>query len=179
MNPTQNTVLTPTQIAQAVRLTRKTLDDSAEYLPYDITERLRAARVQALAGVARKPVVIQEKHLTDGLLGWLQRMPVFAKTLVAVPALCLAMVAIQTTNQNNIAAPMALSASLPASAAVDPNVINIQAILTEQVPLQAYLDDDFNHFIDQDKHDSSKEIAPQSKGKSSHVGKNTIIQALR
>lgn len=183
MNTTQNTALNLSQVAQAIRLTRKTLDAGTDHLPYDITERLRAARVQALAGISRKPAVVQEKHLTDGILGWLQRMPVLAKALFAVPALCLAIVAIQTTNQNNdITSPaaMALTASITTpNSATDVNALNIEAILKEQVPLQAYLDDDFNHFIEQDKQAPNKTTGPQSKGITNYVQKNTIVQALR
>lgn len=186
MNTTQNTALNLSQVAQAIRLTRKTLDAGTDHLPYDITERLRAARVQALAGISRKPVAVQEKHLTDGLLGWLQRMPVLAKALFAVPALCLAIIAIQTTKENNVSTPMALTASIANTNAVNDanavNALNIDAILKEQVPLQAYLDADFNHFIEQDKQDAQAPVkvnSPQSKGISSHVQKNTLVQALR
>ncbi|AXF85982.1 hypothetical protein DTO96_101722 [Ephemeroptericola cinctiostellae] len=178
--------LTPTHVAHAVQLTRQLLDAGVDDLPYDITERLRAARMRAIAQVkSHAPTVAQEKHISDGLIGWLQRMPTLAKTLMAIPALCMAIVVAENTSTpsaSNIASQPTALMSSPLTAAYAPssmdtiNALNIDAILKEQVPLQAYLNEDFNHFIDQDK--QNKAPHPQTSG-TNHVQKNTIVQALR
>ena len=178
--------LTPQHAAHAIQLTRKLLNASTDDLPYDITERLRAARMRAIAQIKpHAPTKIQEKHFSDGLIGWLQRMPTLAKTLMAVPALCLAVVVAENTNTpstSNIASQPTALMSRQLTAAYTPtpadtvNALNIDAILKEQVPLQAYLNEDFNHFIDQDK--QNKAVHPQTSG-TNHVQKNTIVQALR
>lgn len=176
-------------VAHAIQLTRQLLDAGVDDLPYDITERLRAARMRAIAQVkSHAPAVVQEKHISDGLIGWLQRMPTLAKTLMAVPALCMAIVVAEntstsnTSNTSNITSQPTALMSSPFTAAYAPtsmdtiNALNIDAILKEQVPLQAYLNEDFNHFIDQDK--QNKATHPQTSG-TNHVQKNTIVQALR
>ena len=181
--------LTPQHAAHAIQLTRKLLNASTDDLPYDITERLRAARKRAIAQIKpHAPTKIQEKHFSDGLIGWLQRMPTLAKTLIAVPALCMAIVVAENTstsnasNTSNITSQPTALMSSPFTAAYAPtsmdtiNALNIDAILKEQVPLQAYLNEDFNHFIDQDK--QNKATHPQTSG-TNHVQKNTIVQALR
>ena len=192
MKPTTTSPsFTPEHVAHAIQITRHALNASADALPYDITERLRAARMQALAQVkkAHKPTVIHqathEKSISDDLLGWLQRMPTLAKTLMAVPALCLAIVVAENTSTPNVSN-TTQAVALMGNAAYAPtpvdtaNALNIDAILKEQVPLQAYLNEDFNHFIDQDKQDNKQDkiTPPQSSG-TRHVQKNTIVQALR
>ena len=178
--------LTPKHAAHAVKLTRQALDAGVDDLPYEITERLRAARMRAIAQIkSHAPAVAQEKYFSDGLIGWLQRMPTLAKTLMAVPALCLVIVVAENTSTpsiNNVALQPTALMSNPLTAAYTPtstdavNALNIDAILKEQVPLQAYLNEDFNHFIDQDK--QNKAVHPQT-SEVNHVQKNTIVQALR
>ena len=179
--------LTPKHAAHAVKLTRQALDAGVDDLPYEITERLRAARMRAIAQInkAHASTVIKEKSFSDGLIGWLQRMPTLAKTLMAIPALCLVVVVAENTSTpsiSNVALQPTALMNTPLTAAYTPtsmdavNALNIDAILKEQVPLQAYLNEDFNQFIDQDK--QNKVAQPQTSG-ISHVQKNTIVQALR
>ncbi len=142
------------QAVHAVQLTRRVLDDGLDQLPHDITERLRAARVQALAQRARVTQPIVTKN--EGFFGWLQRMPTFTKGLVALPVLAAALMI-----GKNIHAPNTLSPEVALNNLFDPapvalmqtkaadDMINIDAILNEQIPLQAYLNDDFNQYVAQ------------------------------
>ncbi|TDR33062.1 DUF3619 family protein [Hydromonas duriensis] len=179
MNPTQHSIqkttdLTLKELAQAVRLTRRTLDSSVEHLTYDINERLRAARVQALSQTSTSLVKNNPQH-NDGMLDWLQRMPSLAKVLFAAPTLCLALIAVETT-QNNVTIDSPMSPTALSSPTDSVNALNIDAILQEQVPLQAYLNQDFNNFIEKDKQNTSNH---SSTGTANHAEKNTLIQALR
>jgi Protein of unknown function (DUF3619) len=144
---------TPLQAAHAVRLTRQTLDNGLEQLPHDITERLRAARVQALAQRTR-PAQITAQN--GGFFAWLQRMPNLTRGLIGIPVLAMALLI-----GKNIHAPTALSPDVALNSLFEPtpvslmstahhDALNIDAILNEQIPLQAYLDDDFNRFVEQD-----------------------------
>jgi hypothetical protein len=130
--------------AKAIQLTRAHLNEAVDELPHHVTERLRAARVRALSQLNKPAVRIDTT--TNGLIGWLQRLPTFARTMVIAPALFLAIFASQRSltqnNEQRMSSAMALM-NAPTSEAVAPN---IDAILNEEIPLQAYLDNDFNQF---------------------------------
>ncbi|MGL4767582.1 MAG: DUF3619 family protein [Formosimonas sp.] len=132
--------------ARAIALTRQVLDHGVEQLPYDITERLRAARTRALSAQKNKPIL----SVSTGFWGWLQRMPTLAQSLVAVPVLAGALlIGTQIYNpasDDSIPAPMALMQIS------NEEPLNIDAILDEKIPLQAYLNDDFNRFVAQNNH---------------------------
>ena len=139
---TQNT--DAIRAAKTIQLTRTHLNEAVDELPHHVTERLRAARVRALSQLNKPAVRID--NTTNGLIGWLQRLPTFARTMVIAPALFLAIFASQRSltqdNEPQMSAPMAImSTASPDAAAPD-----IDAILSEEIPLQAYLDNDFNQF---------------------------------
>ena len=137
------------QTAHAIQLTRQLLDDGLTQLPHDITERLRFARMQALS----QPRRVVEVKKDDGFFAWLQRMPTLAKSLVAVPVLSVALLVATNIHTPNMA-PTNIFAPAPVALMQTPaaDTINIDAILNEKIPLQAYLNDDFNRFVSQENH---------------------------
>lgn len=165
--------------AQAIRLARQNLDISSAELSYDISERLRAARVQALA---QKPRVahVAEKHWTNTISAWLQRMPTLSKAIVGVPALCFSVIIAQNTIDTYGSQAHSLNSAFEdnsASAFVSPKAprgesLNIDAILSEKIPLHAYLDKDFNQFIENDKLQAISE-------NKNHAQKSKNIQVSR
>lgn len=140
------------QTAHAIQLTKQLLDDGLTELPYDITERLRAARMQALSQTKR----VAETKTNDGFWTWLQRMPALSKSLIVVPVLATALLIGTQIHAPNLDAPSVAFNNVFAPAPValmqanPAETINIDAILNEKIPLQAYLNDDFNRFVAQE-----------------------------
>lgn len=114
------------------------LSDAAQELPYDISERLRAARTRALA--SRKIAVIRTATnttvsggvatMTFGTerLSWWNRIAAVLPLL----ALALGLIAISAIQNDNTAAELAEIDS---------------ALLTDDLPPAAYTDPGFAHFL--------------------------------
>ena len=148
MNTTQTT---HQDAMRAIQLTRSTLDNGAQQLPHEITERLRAARMQALAQMRTAPAKPARK---PNFFDWLQNTPLLAKGMVVVPVLAAAfLITLNIQNPTNDSSEVALSSFFKpvptASKAAD--TLNIDAILNEKIPLQAYLDDDFSRYLERNK----------------------------
>lgn len=88
-----STELSLEQIAYSVRVTREALDQGADDLPYEISERLRAIRVRALAQ-AKQSTTVQEPtpttHRSD-VFNWRHQLAGWFKGGVAVSAFALAL----------------------------------------------------------------------------------------
>lgn len=92
--PSAHTEINMEQIAYSIRVTREALDHGADELSYDITERLRAARVRALAQAKQSPVIAVETAKTSALgdlFSWKHKMTAWIKGGIAVSAFTLAL----------------------------------------------------------------------------------------
>jgi hypothetical protein len=127
------------QAAHAVLLTKQALDDDTAQLSHTITESLRAMRVQALNQPVRAAAPAQPNRFT----AWLQKMPRLSKSIISLPLLGLAIF----IAMNNNGEPK--STHIVAKAPVENAELNVDAILNEKIPLQAYLDADFGHYLAQ------------------------------
>lgn len=156
------------QAAQAIRLARQHLDASVNDLPHDITEQLRAARFQALSQKPR-PSIGVEKYWSDALMGWLKKMPTFSKAAFGLPALCFAVVVAQNTVNNYWSHDTVVStafdntSSFSSSSNKTNQTLNIDAILSEKIPLHAYLDKEFNQLLEKSTFQISSELNNVSK----------------
>lgn len=113
------------------------LDQSAQVLPHDISERLRAARVRAVAQRKREVVVAvhQPRLAVAGMEGQFEQRPSLWNRLAsALPVLLLAagLVAIHT-----------IEADLRASEVADVDA----ALLIDDLPPAAYADPGFAQFL--------------------------------
>lgn len=126
----------------AHRLTAR-LNEGADALPYDISERLRAARMQAL-GKRKKPVLVHQRAPASALVragrsaalgGWSSEGGSWWRSLIsAVPvlALAVALVAINSVQDEY---------NTTEVAEVD------AALLTDDLPPSAYADPGFVQFL--------------------------------
>lgn len=133
--------------ATAVTLARQSLNDGVDALPHHVSERLRASRVRALAQLKTAPAHVETRN--NSIITWLQHLPSFTRGMVLAPVLFLAIFASQRglmePSSSSSAHSLAVMNGTPAN--VEPP--NIDAILNEEIPLQAYLNNDFNQFNQQ------------------------------
>ena len=92
--PSAHTEISMEQIAHSIRMTRDALDNGVDELPYDITERLRAARVRALAQAKSNTATVEKSHQKDisDIFNWKHKMTNWLKGGIAVSAFTLALV---------------------------------------------------------------------------------------
>lgn len=146
--------------AAAVRMAQSALSFGSEHLSHEVTERLRVARMQALKHLKTTPEpvkIVQPSRLSR----WLQGMPSFTRSMLVAPALFLAIfISQRAVIDQPVAQSVALMSSqdhaqvLPATNPRTPQLASapadsateVDAILQEQIPLQAYLDDGFNQY---------------------------------
>lgn len=141
-NPAPNTETR--HAAAAIRLIRMHLDSAVDELPHHVTERLRITRVRALSQL--KQPTVRVDHTTNRLVGWLQQLPTLARTMVIAPAVFLAIFASQRSLTPEGDSQMIASMAATNTTNKGTDLPNIDAILNEEIPLQAYLDSDFNQF---------------------------------
>ena len=81
------------QIAYSVQLTRAALDHGTNELPYEISERLRAARVRALAQAKQSTAQTEaeQNNAVADLFNWRHKLTGWFKAGVAVSAFALAL----------------------------------------------------------------------------------------
>jgi hypothetical protein len=196
---TQQTTLDAASIAHSVLLAREALDFGADHLSHNITERLRAARVRALAVASNQKTshATQSSHSNFNFGQWFNRLSGGLRGGIAAIAVTIAfLLTFGTTqsdldrlsNKTNLATtPHSVMASIPeiqASRALvsntathapiqtkahtvelstidniayasapnnstdnlNPNDEQLDIFLHEKIPLQAYLNDDFNQY---------------------------------
>ena len=82
-----------TQIARSIQVTRDALNFGVDEIPYDISERLRAARVRAIAQATQKSAVKQpaQHHDASDIFNWKHKMFGWLKGGIAVSAFALAL----------------------------------------------------------------------------------------
>ena len=88
-----NTEIQLTQIARSIQVTRDALNFGVDEVPYDISERLRAARVRAIAQATQKSAAKQpalHNHAGD-IFNWKHKMLGWLKGGIAVSAFALAL----------------------------------------------------------------------------------------
>lgn len=86
-----STELSAEQIARSVQITRAALDQGADELPYEISERLRAIRVRALAQAKQAPVPTTQHSKTATSSKWHHQLVGWLKGGIAVSAFALAL----------------------------------------------------------------------------------------
>jgi hypothetical protein len=114
------------------------LSDAADNLPYDISERLRAARAQALGGrriaLARKATGVAVSGRTGTLTFGAEKLSDWGRIATVIPllALVLGLIAINTIQNDDNANELA---------EID------AALLTDDLPPAAYTDPGFAQFL--------------------------------
>ncbi len=142
------------QIAYSVQVTRAALDHGSDELPYEISERLRAIRVRALAQ-AKQSVKQPEQEKADAvveLFNWRHKLTGWFKAGVAVSAFALALmitvVSIRSELTTDVAvSDRAISMAEPSSTSIasqqasaqtaEPNGAN-QAVVSSASPESAH-----------------------------------------
>ena len=142
------------QIAYSVQVTRAALDHGSDELPYEISERLRAIRVRALAQ-AKQSVQQPEQKKADAvveLFNWRHKLTGWFKAGVAVSAFALALmisvVSIRSELTTDVAvSDRAISMAEPSSTSIasqqasaqtaEPNGAN-QAVVSSASPESAH-----------------------------------------
>lgn len=138
-------------LAHVINLTRKTLDEGLNQIPYEVTERLRATRAQALSAIPAKQIK------RNPIMTWLRSLPQLTRALIATPIAVLALMFGLKIHE----VPQTPQAPMSA-ATTEVKKINIDAVLNEKVPLQAYLNEDFNQYIEQDVHQNAAQAQSAS-----------------
>lgn len=130
------------QIAYSIQVTRLALDHGSDELPYEISERLRAIRVRALAQQAKQSVQQSEQKKTGAIaemFNWRHKLTGWFKTGVAVSAFALALmisvVSIRSELTTDLAvSDRAISMTEPSSASIANKQINEQTTLSSNTP---------------------------------------------
>ena len=198
---TQQTPVDAINIARSVLLAREALDFGAEHLSHDITERLRVARVRALAVASNQKTshATQSSHSNFNFGQWFNRLSGGLRGGIAAGAVTIAFLLtfgttqsdldvlpnqanvvatagkqhvratlpeVQTTRaftsngvvnvQNKIKqasvpnsnATVAANVQISTVSSANPDDEQVDIVLREKIPLQAYLNDDFNQYAD-------------------------------
>lgn len=133
------------QIAYSVQVTRAALDHGSDELPYEISERLRAIRVRALAQ-AKQSVQQPEQKKADAvveLFNWRHKLTGWFKAGVAVSAFALALmisvVSIRSELTTDVAvSDRAISMTEPSPASIASKQINEQTTVSSNTPESAH-----------------------------------------
>lgn len=128
---------TPDPLVYTIHLTRKSLNHSVEQLPHEITERLRMARQQALNSIKTVKQAQRNK-----IILWLFSIPRLNRSLISIPIVIFALTLgiSMHTNKTQQQLHTTVYKSAP---------ISIDAVINEKIPLQAYLNEDFNQYIEE------------------------------
>lgn len=127
---------TPDPLINAIQLTRESLNHSVDQLPHEVIERLHIARQQALNNIK-----IANQAQRNKIILWLFRIPQLNRSLISIPVIIFAVSLGFSMNANK-------TQQKSHTTTYTATPINIDAIINEKIPLQAYLNEDFNQYIE-------------------------------